>query len=52
MNKSCAGHLLSAVEIGEVIIDGLSRYIPEIACTKPNLGGRDRAYDGVGWARE
>jgi hypothetical protein len=41
MNESSAAHHLSAVEIGEVIIDGLSRYIPEIARTKPNLGGRN-----------
>jgi hypothetical protein len=41
MNKSSAGHHLSAIEKGEVIIDGLSRYIPEFACTKPNLGGRN-----------
>jgi hypothetical protein len=41
MNKPSADHHLPAVEIAEVIIDGLSGYIPEIACTKPNLGGRN-----------
>jgi hypothetical protein len=41
MNKPSANHHLSAVEIGDVVIDGLRRYIPEIACSKPNLGGRN-----------
>jgi hypothetical protein len=31
MNKSRADHLLSAIEVDEIIIDGLSRCVPEVA---------------------